>query len=373
MKNLYTKNEFLSINTDVTMINEGILKGLFNMAVKLSNKIKGSKEIATIYDNNIKLVDDTFAKMTNIETVKGANTVNTAKGTNQPNNQQKQQPNNNQQTNNNQQQELPDNQNYSFVGNKLNEADTTEAATATAPADNAQAEPANQEQKNMVNLKPDQIKKIAETTTNRITEIKNQFQKEVNGVVAKLSKNPDYSSEKLKQFALIKTNEFNSHIYTKWYDFYQKVGDQNKIAELTKLKKQNEANLKKSIDDLNTSLGEQNKQLEVAKGKTFTYFSKTANADIKVEVIGTALGQDENGQPNTEKPEHKNMWKVKTNKGTFWVSPSSFKKEVVKNAKPPVEKTANTEQTNTAQPDNQTAAAQTTAQPNNQTAAAQTK
>jgi hypothetical protein len=366
MKNLYTRNEFLGIN-NISILNEGLIKGLFNMAGKLANRIRGSKEITKIYNNNIKLVDDAFAKMTNIETVKGANTINTAgttnkqQNTNQQNANQKQ--NTDQQQNANQQNaNQQQNDSYSFNENKLNEADVADATANT--------EPANQEQKNMVNLKPDQIKKIAETTTNRITEIKNQFQKEVEGVIAKLSKNANYSSDRLKQFALITTNEFNSYIYTKWYDFYQKVGDQNKIVELTKLKKQNEANLKKSIDDLNTSLSEQNKQLNIAKGKVFTYFSKSNNADIKVEVIGAALGQDENGQPNTEKPEYKNMWKVKTNKGTFWVSPSSFKKEVVKGEKKPTAKPENTETTNTEQSNTETT---NTAQPDKQSAAAQTK
>ncbi len=286
MKNLYTRNKFLGIN-NISMLNEGLIKGLFNMAGKLANRIRGFKEITKIYNNNIKLVDDAFAKMTNIETVKGANTINTAGTTNkQQNTSQK---NTNQQQNTDQQQNANNLQtaSYSFVGNKLNEADV---ADATANTEQTSNEPANQEQKNMVNLKPDQIKKIAETTTNRITEIKNQFQKEVEGVIAKLSKNANYSSDKLKQFALITTNEFNSYIYTKWYDFYQKVGDQNKIVELTKLKKQNEANLKKSIDDLNTSLSEQSKQLNIAKGKVFTYFSKSNNADIKVEVIGARIG-----------------------------------------------------------------------------------
>ena len=70
MKNLYSKNEFLTLQKEDEMITENFIgkmfKGLWNSVMKLSNKVKGSKEINTVYDKYKKLVDETFAKVGNV-------------------------------------------------------------------------------------------------------------------------------------------------------------------------------------------------------------------------------------------------------------------------------------------------------------------
>jgi len=316
MKNLYSKNEFLNLKQEDELLNEGFLgkmfKSLWNSTVKLANKIKGSKEINAVYDKYKKMVDDTFAKMTNVETVKGVNPEKPA--------------------------ETPapasgaTNASYSFSGvDKLNEADATATATApaTAPVKETPEQQKNtEEQKNMVHLTPEQIKNAADITTKRIEELKKQFETEINGIVTKLSKNPDYSSDKLTQFSLVMKNQFNSYMYEQWYGFYQKVGDKNKVLELTKTKKESDLAFKKSLDELNSKLGEQQEQVQVKKGTEYTYFSKKNNADINVQVMGE-LGKDEKG---VEDPQNKGNYKVKSVKtGTmFWVPASAIKTKVIK-------------------------------------------
>ena len=127
-------------------------------------------------------------------------------------------------------------------------------------------------------------------------------------------------------------NQFNSYLYDQWYGFYQKAGDQDKLTELTTAKKENEAKFKQSIDLLNTKLGEESKQIEVKKGGKYTYHSKTKNADVTVTVLSAGLGTDENGKVDNTKPEYKGMYKVKSDKDVFWVSPSALKSKTVEKA-----------------------------------------
>ena len=307
MKNLYSKNEFLNLRQD-ELLNEGLIgkmfKSLWNSTVKLANKIKGSKEINVVYDKYKKLVDSTFAKMTNVETV-GAVTPGTTEPVPAP---------------------APasgtTNASFSFEGtDKLNEADIV-------PAPN-QEKQNTEEQKKMVNLKPEQIKKLADTTTKRIEELKKQYDAEVTAIVTRLSKNPNYSSDKLTQFGVVMKNQFNSYLYDQWYNFYQKVGDQKKVLELTKTKKENEAIFKKSLDELNTKLGENTQQADVKTGGKYSYHSKSLNKDVTVEIVGKALGKDEKGKADAD-TSHNNMWKVRNNdtQKTFWLPASSFSKKV---------------------------------------------
>lgn len=286
MKNLYTKNEFLNYRDEE--INEGfnIFKGLWNSAMKAANKIKGSKEITQIHDKYKGLIDETFNKMQNVESVRTASAKK---------------------------------ENYEF----LIEADV---AAPEQPATAAKPAPAKEgDVNNLANLKPDQIKNLSKQTIARVDELKKQFDTDVNNVIAKLSKNPNYSSDKLKQFAVVMKNQLTNYIYDKWYNFYTQIGDQNKILEITKVKKENEVVYKKSIQDLNTKISEKQQELQVQKGSKYKYYSETNKGNINVQVVGSELGKDENGKPDVDK-DHNNMWKVKTDKGTtFWIAPSSFK------------------------------------------------
>jgi hypothetical protein len=212
---------------------------------------------------------------------------------------------------------------------KIYEADAIKTSGTT--------EQNTQEQKNLTNLTPEKLAEISKKTQERLDEIKKQFETEVNGIVARLSKNPEYSSDKLSKFSIVMKNQFNSYVYDQWYNFYQKAGDQEKLVELTKSKKEAEAAFKKSLDELNTAIGEKQQQIQVTKGKKYTYFSKADNKDIEVDVIGKALGQDEKGQQDTAKPEHNTMWKIKTAAGgTFWIPPTAFKTEVAAKPATPV-------------------------------------
>jgi len=69
MKNLYTKNEFLTRLTDDEMINEGLfnfLGKMYNKAKGYINKIKGGKEIQKIYDEYLKLIQQEFKKRAHV-------------------------------------------------------------------------------------------------------------------------------------------------------------------------------------------------------------------------------------------------------------------------------------------------------------------
>ena len=292
MKNLYTKNEYLIKENEV--LNEGVvsmLKGLWNNVMKLANKIKGSNEINAVFNKYKKMIDDTFSKMS--ETEAAENVI------------------------------------------KENPAEKPEAkpAEAAKPAE-SQSESVNfgdyfsinEAAESLVNLSPEKIQKVVNLTENRIKEIKTQFENEINIITKKLSKNPDYSSDKLNQFAIVMKNQFNSYLYDKWYGFYQKAGNKEKLQELTKVKKENDLKYKQAVDALNTKLGEQSQVLDVKKGGKYNYFSNSEKRDIQVTVVGAAKGQDENGKVDNTKPEYAQMWKVKGPSGaTFWVSQSAFK------------------------------------------------
>lgn len=303
MKNLYSRNEFLNIKFQEEMINEGFLskifKSLWQGVVKLAKKIKGTNEINKIYDKYKNLLDQTFSKLKNLDVAGSANVAANPKI------------------------EI-EKQNASFLYNEkekfLNEADE-------APV--IDDEQNKEEQKKLVNLDKNKIDKVTKITEDRVTELKGQFTKEIDSIVAKLSKNPEYSSDKLQQYANVMKNQFNSYLYDQWYGFYQNAGDKNKVLELTKLKKESDVNFKKSLDELNAKLGEQQKEVQVKKGKTYTYFSKNNNRDIEVQVIGTELGKDEKGQLDATNKEHNTMWKVKSAGATFWIPPSEFKKEII--------------------------------------------
>lgn len=312
MKNLYTKNEFLSHREESELINEGFIgkmfKSLWKGVSKLAKRIKGSTEISKAYDKYKGLVDQAFSKMGNVEAAGNASEVAAS-------------------TKNNPEApaEAAEAPEGVKVSTKSNESLIVEADEAPIQGDTKNTE----EQKNLVNLTPEKIAKVSALTEDRIKELRKQFDTDINQIITRLSKNPEYSSDKLKQYSNVMKNQFNSYVYNQWYGFYQKAGDQNKLVELTKVKKENEVKFKQSLEELNTVLGEQQSTLQVLKGKTYTYFSKNNNADINVKVIGKAVGQDEKGQPDAENNEHDAMWKVKSDGGdVFWVSPSSFKKEI---------------------------------------------
>jgi hypothetical protein len=324
MKNLYTKHEFLNAREEV--LNEGlgkIFKGLWNSAVKLANKVKGSKEIKAAFDKYQKLVLDTFNKMQNIETVKTATpaatgqqpapaTAATAPATAPTTGQQP-----------------AAKESYQLNEAEAATADPTKITSAEdqkKQQEQQQGEQNQQERSNLANLKPDQIRNLSEKTTKRIEQLEQQFDTDVNNIVARLTKNPNYSSDKLKQFAVVMKNQLKSYIYDNWYQFYTKIGDQKKILEVTKAKKTNDANFKKSIQDLNTALGEKQQEMQIKSGVQYKYYSDANKADINIKVVGKALGQDEKGNPDEE---HKTMWKVmnpESNK-SFWIAPNAFKAE----------------------------------------------
>jgi len=303
MKNLYSKNEFLTLHKEGEMINEGfigkIFKGLWGSVMKLANKIKGSKEINEIYDKYKKEIDTAFAKFGNISSAETTSAATTVK-------------------------KVVDNYNVFEA----------EEATTVAEETPEQKQQNTEEQKKLVNLTPEKLAEISKLTQARIGELKKQFETEINGVVSRLSKKPEYSSDKLTKLATVLKNQFNTYVYNQWYGVYQKAGDKDKLVELATAKKQSEAEFKKSLDELNTAIGEKQKQLEIATDKEFMYHNSEGK-DIKVKVIGKGLGINQDNK-QTQKPEHKNMWKVQSvpKDGTegemFWVAPSLFKQLKVK-------------------------------------------
>jgi hypothetical protein len=311
MKNLYSKNEFLTLQKEGDMINEGFIgkmfKGLWNNVMKLSNKVKGSKEINTVYDKYKKIIDETFAKIGNVGAAETANKVAPSK------------PITASKTDTPPESPIPEKLNFN-----LNEAD----AATTPPVETDDQKTKNtEEQTNLVNLTPEKIAKVAKLTEDRITQLKTQFEGEVNAIIKRLSKTPEYSSDKLTAYSNVMKNQFNTYVFDQWWGIYQKAGDQKKLTELTTAKKENELKFKQAVDELNTKLGEQQQQVIIKKGKKYKYDSKTQGKEIEVEVIGKALGQDENNTVSTD-PDHKGMWRVKSVNGAFWVAPSALKGEV---------------------------------------------
>ncbi len=312
MKNLYSKNEFLTLQKEGDMINEGFIgkmfKGLWNNVMKLSNKVKGSKEINKVYDKYKKIVDETFAKVGNVGAAETASAVTPGKAiTSSGGTESVYYPNT----------------------EKLNEADATVPNPATTPpvetADQKKQNTA--EQKNLINLTPEKIAKVAKMTEDRITQLKTQFNGEIDAIIKRLSKDPNYSSDKLTAYSNVMKNQFNTYVFDQWWGIYQKAGDQKKLTELTKAKKENELKFKQAVDALNTKLGEKAAQVTITPGSKYKYDSATQKKEIEVEVVGKALGQDENAKPGPN-PEHKTMWKVKTDAGEFWVAPAALKSEV---------------------------------------------
>lgn len=285
MKNLYTKREFLNHLEDAQPINEGLLKKLWQSVRKLANKIKGSGEINKKYEEFVKMIDDVFNKFLNVETSKIGESL-------------------------------------------LIEADATEgtATTGENPGEVTETEAKPEEAANLANLKPEQIKHLSGEIRKRVDELKGQFEADVNSIIERLSKNKDYSSEKLKQFATVMKRKLQNYVYDKWYNYYTKVGDKKTLLKITQLKKQNDADYKKAVDELNTKISEQQGEVAVEAGKEYTY-KNSEGKDITVNVIGTGKGLDETGKKDTSKPEYENMWKVKTGDDkTFWVSPGSLSK-----------------------------------------------
>lgn len=334
MKNLYTKNEFL-IHKDEIFLNEGIVtglfKGLFNSVAKLANKIKGTKEIDKIFTQYKGLIDQTFAKFGNIEAAEQASTA-----VQQPKQKQSQLSGATQQY-------------ASFEYNSsevLNEVEMAGSGVGTTPTDQTKPDQTKQnttdqtkqntanqqtadkknteEQKNLVNLTPQKIAELSKITQTRIDELKKQFDAAINQVITRLSKNPNYSSDKLNQYALVQKSAFMTYVYDQWYAIYQKAGDKKKIAELVKVKQQNEVNYKKAIADLNTKMSEKQQVVDVVTQGKYIYHNSKGK-DITVTVVGKELGKDENGKEDTSDPKYKGMWKVKSGDSLFWISPESFK------------------------------------------------
>jgi hypothetical protein len=315
MKNLYTKNEFLTLRND-DILNEGLVtglfKGLFNSVAKLANKIKGTKEIDKIFNQYKGFIDQAFAKLGNVGTAEQAATAATTPTTKQ----NKQQP-----ISGTTQQNASFGYNSFDILNEVETAPTTPSAKATVKNQEKQN---TTEQKNLVNLTPQKIAELTKITQNRIEELRKQFEVAIDAVITKLTKNPNYSSDKLNQYAMVQKNAFMTYVYDQWYGFYQKVGDQKRLTELVKVKKENEAKYKQSIAELNTKLGEKQKKVDVVTAGNYIYHN-TKGKDITVTVIGKELGKDENGNNDATDPKHNGMWKVKSGDASFWISPESFK------------------------------------------------
>jgi hypothetical protein len=323
MKNLYTKNEFL-IHKDEIFLNEGIVtglfKGLFNSVAKLANKIKGTKEIDKIFTQYKGLIDQTFTKFGNIGAAEQASTAVQQPKQTQLSGAKKQ------------------NSNFEYNSSEvLNEVEMAGSGVGATPTDQntdqTKQNTANQqtadkknteEQKNLVNLTPQKIAELSKITQTRIDELKKQFDAAINQVITRLSKNPNYSSDKLNQYALVQKSAFMTYVYDQWYAIYQKAGDKKKIAELVKVKQQNEANYKKAIADLNTKMSEKQQVVDVVTQGKYIYHNSKGK-DITVTVVGKELGKDENGKEDTSDPKYKGMWKVKSGDSLFWISPESFK------------------------------------------------
>ena len=316
MKNLYTKGEFLTLRNESEMINENFIgkmfKGLWGSVVKLSKSIKGSKEINTVYDKYKKEADTAFAKFGNIGTAEATNSAIKANTPTTPT--------------------APASGGTTAVVDNININIKSEYSINEADAvPDPETEKQNTgQQKTLANLTPEKLAEISKLTKTRIEEIKKQFETEINGIVARLSKNPDYSSDKLAKYSTVMKNQFNSYIYDQWYGVYQKGGDQKKLAEITKSKKEAETAFKNALEAANSAISE--KQIEIKPESEYLY-RNSKGKNITVKVIGKALGKNEADQDTTV-PEHKTMWKVEsapkegeTEGARFWLAPSTLQQK----------------------------------------------
>lgn len=319
MKNLYTKKEFIA------SINEQSLnEGLWSWIKKGIKAKKGAK-----------MIDDLVAKY-NVEIDKAFNSLQNV--------------------------EAPKMINKEFASYKystegiITEADfgfgKPKSEPETFDPDSPETATKNTEEvKDLVNLKPEQIKTLTEQVKKRISDLGERFIEEVNGVIAKLNKNPKYSSEGLKEYAKTKRFEMMDRIYQKWYDFYKKIGNTEKIKEVNKIKVNNQMELKKSIRELqnqikseaDTAEKEQKQKDDLAskesdeefrkstedtsvpkikKGAKYLYNSQKYGRDINVYVAANKLGVDENGQKDDAHLKHV---RVKSDdEKYFWVIPSDL-------------------------------------------------
>jgi len=216
-----------------------------------------------------------------------------------------------------------------FVGNVLNEVAPAPAAPAPAtttvastPAATTNTDENTKQQSKLVNLKPDQLKKNLDQTHKRIEELKGQFNNEVATVVKKLSANPNYKPKSIEQFGEVIKNEFLAYVYDKWITTYTELGNNEKITELTKVKKENEVTLKQNMDNLNNMISEKTAEIAITNGGNYNYHSTTLNQDIQVKVLG------ERGQMDgKDVPEHANDYYVENSKSKkrFWVTATALK------------------------------------------------
>jgi len=339
MKNLYSKNEFMILREEGDMINEGIggfFKKMWQGVMKLANKIKGSGEINKTYDKYEAEINKTFSNLMNIEASKiGGEKKQT---TIEPNDEA-------------QETDVQPTEKLERVVVRINEAEGEEsiggAIKARAKDEFGKAKnkvinkisgKGNEEEvekttndsdiSSLSNLSKEQIKNLTQQTRKRIEELKTQFVSEVNSTIERLSKNADYSSSKLKQFGRVTVNKLQGYIYDKWYAFYTELGDDKTILKITELKKKGEIEYKKSIEQLKSSLSEQESELEISPEGEYVYTNKD-NETSNVKIIGSKKGVDEGGNDITGKED---SWQVETDKGAkFWATPSTLsKKEEVK-------------------------------------------
>ena len=400
MKNLYSRDEFVSLHEDV--LNEGffgkIFQKLFASVVKDVKKVKGGGEMQKVFDKYKTLIEQAFQKLGGVEQVDNANQKLKPQ---QPNTteakpaSQGQVPNSPSTGGATQQPAAvnqpaagttPTSQHASvntprgpklFEDTSAPEAPEAPAAPAAPNAASPSAKPngggnVTDDQKKQLNLNDPQTKRLIQETQNRIGDLRKNFENEINGVLGKFSQNKEYSSNQLKQLAEIIKNEFGGFVYDLWYKVYTDIGDQNQLQSLMTKKKENEKLLADAMKVLDNEInkeaapanaatttptageqpaaptteqpaakGETAAAPQIAKDKNYGYHSDSTNQDITVKVLGEkGIGDD--GKPD---PEHTNDYRVEnsTSGNKFWVLGSKLKQEA---APAPAEQTtsANTTQ-----------------------------
>lgn len=262
MKNLYTKNEFMSIRKEESL-NEGILGNIFNKIKGFINKIQGGKELDKIYQKYLIIIDNEFKKQAQVDLHLTAEPDKDASG--------------------NVKHPKKDN---TPIDEKYN---LNEALEKEQPAKAVSDEEMKKSGEVATKMTPETLRKKSQILDKILTKYQEIAKKEMNNFLVKkggAEKNP-----KLKLVIDYYIDKFELEFLNKKISYLEQSGDkvaaQKIAAERNKLAKEMRANVQQT-EPVTVDIGD-NKKLTV--GNKYRY-----NSEGKIKIISFIGKADEQGK-----------------------------------------------------------------------------
>lgn len=216
MKNITSREEFLLIKED--QLNEGIfgaIKGLFKSLKKMYTKIKGGKELNSKIEEYKDKVNKVFAQMTTAEQTKTAIGKNTQAAV--------------------ESKIFEDDNNFAGTGEVETEDPDTAHQTGVdlqpggnEPKDNTAKDPEG------TNLNKEQIKTKIDIAKKHITQLRKSFINEVNVLKKRFADKEGKLPKKLEYMCSLAENQIADHIYQKWEEHFEQIGNKKAIQKIQK-------------------------------------------------------------------------------------------------------------------------------------------